>query len=199
MENNYQLNQLLNGLASLDIAPEEVIANVRSSLKNPNREAAEATYEALRAASWRLLTSRVFGNEIEAWLDLFGQAAALLRRDFGDLSERITALADLAMESARFGELHSHQKAIAKEHVIDVLRAIGKKGARKTEVMNATGLKQANLSRILANLIAIGLVDRKSIGKEASFTLSAAGLDALSPNNVSPRGRGGLVVSPGVR
>jgi predicted transcriptional regulator len=195
---NMMINQSLSAIASLDASPEEAVSGLRLSLKEPSREAAEAVYEALRAASWRLLTSRIYGSEIEAWFDLFSQAAALLRRDFGDLSERTTALADLATESARFGALHSHEQAIAKEHVIDVLRAIGKNGARKAEVMNATGLKQANLSRILANLIAVGLVDRKSVGKEASLTLSAAGLDALSPD-VHPHGSRGLIVSPGVR
>ncbi len=194
-----KIKQALSAIASLDTSPEEAIACLRLSLREPSREAAEAVYEALRAAGWRLLTSRIFGSEIEAWCDIFGQAAALLRRDFGDLSDRTTALADLATESARFGVLHSHEQAIAKEHVIDVLKAIGKNGARKAEVMNATGLKQANLSRILANLIAVGLVDRKSLGKEASFTLSVAGLDALSPDDVHPRGSGGLIVSPGVR
>ena len=199
MSVNIQFKQELDAISSLDIPADQAVATIRKLLRNPDRDAAAAVYEAMRSASWRLLTSRTFGDEIENWFDLFSQTSALLRaNNFDDFSERITTLADLAMESARFGSLHSHEQAIAKQHVLEVLRAIGENGARKIEVMNSTGLRQANLSRILANLAAIGLIERKSIGKEALFSLTRAGRDALFPKDVRPHGGSGLIVRPGV-
>lgn len=195
-----RLKQELEAISTLDRSAELAVTAIRDILRDPDRETAEATYEAMRSASWRLLTSRTFGSEIEDWLDLFGQTAALLRANrFEDLGERTMTLADLATESARFGAIHSHEQAISKQHVLDVLRAIGEAGARRTEIMNATRLKQANLSRILANLAAIGLIERTAIGREASFSLTSAGRDALSPRNMHPRGNSRLIVEPGVR
>lgn len=188
-------------LQSLDPAPlgaddpQQVLQWIRQEFADLPAEAPTIVYEALRAVVWKLLSARVYGDGMGVWHDVLRQASSLCSGSSVAIGERLRALSDLALESTRFGAIHSVDLAMSREHVTEILRAIQALGgvAKRSDVIKATRLRQANLSRILNSLTAIGLVERREQGREVLVSLTSLARDQLSR---PPNGKSGLEVTP---
>src|SRR5437868_2995565 len=95
----------LENLALADILPEEAIRVIRNAGDTTSPEFAAKVYEALCALVWKLLAARSYGSEMREWYDVMRQTASLLSMTdrCRTYSERLRALADLCVASARFG------------------------------------------------------------------------------------------------
>jgi DNA-binding transcriptional ArsR family regulator len=177
----FHTSHKLDRIATCEASSEEALEIIRG-VAEVHRLAAPI-YEALRSATWKLLTGRVYGPEMRDWHDVFRRSASLLT-ELGEpgVGERVGAMADLALESARFGAKHSVESVMCKSHVLEIIKALQVRGgaAKRGEIMSATGLRQSNLSRVLAVMAAVGLVDRQPEGKEVRFSVTRKALEALA-------------------
>src|SRR5262245_29854822 len=69
----------LEHLLRIELTPSEALDLIHRCLKPPATPHLQPTYEALRAAGWKLLTSRLYGDPMRDWQDVFRRAAALFR------------------------------------------------------------------------------------------------------------------------
>ncbi len=179
-----------------DLTPAQAIACVREALADAAVDHGEI-FDALRAYAWKTFAERIMGEEMTPRHDLFRRVSSLFEHA-GDLerANKLAAYADLAIESVRFGRLHALGDVCARAHVRDILQVLKTHGntALRTVVLAETGLKQANLSRVLAHMASSGLISRQTDGKNVTLTLTSLGREAIT----SPRSPGGnaLIVFP---
>jgi DNA-binding MarR family transcriptional regulator len=179
-------SQPLAALAAADLAPSAATAAVRGVLK-ANPEAGEEIYRALRAWCWKALTSRRFDSELRAWHDLLLKTASALEARRQPAAAKLGVLGDLLYESIQFGEHEPVGEVLQRVHVRKILTFLdGRAEVERRALVQATGLKSANLSRILSNLQACGLVERLPRGREAAFRLSRSGQDAATEIRRAP-------------
>ncbi|WP_374451862.1 helix-turn-helix transcriptional regulator [Phenylobacterium sp.] len=189
----------LERLARIDLVPPEATTLLRDTLRDPSAQDAQDSYEALRAASWKLLTGRIYGDAMREWLDVFRRAAALMKAaDEKVLAEKTLTLAELALESARFGDAHRREAMARRGPVRKVLAALqhARGQAMREEILAATDLGQANLSRTLGNMVSVGLIERTEIGREVHLSLTQQGSEVLRQPPAGPNGAGGLSLYP---
>lgn len=191
----------LERLARLDLSPTEALDVLQLVLVDPKEGEAQRSYEALRSAVWKLLTSRLYGEAMRDWQDVCRRGAALMRSHGAEnQAEKTLTLAELALESARFGDVHQRVRVAARPQVRKLLHILSQHGgqAMRDVVLEEAGLGQANLSRILATLASIGFVERVTLGREVHLTLTSLGREALSRPPSTPTGAGGLSIEPSI-
>jgi hypothetical protein len=135
-------------------------------------------YDALRYATWRMMRAREVPEDIVEWHDLYTHAAALLKhRRRSDLAERLTAFADLVAQTGRFADRQPLEEVLGRQHVACLLTKLREERGKtlRSILKDASGLADANLSRVLGILSAHGLIRRRRLGKEAEIELTEAG------------------------
>jgi predicted transcriptional regulator len=150
-------------------------------LGQPSDELLQDAYLALRAFAWKALDQRRRDPELREWDDLLGATATLMAQQGQPaLAERLTALHELLSESVAVSETLAAQDITRRQHVAEVLDVLASKGgqANRSAIGAQLSLGQANLTRVLNLMLAAGLIERTSLGKEAVFSLSRNGLDA---------------------
>ena len=178
----------LDNVGRGDATPAEAASAIRAAIQ-AHEGFGERVYAALRDVTWRTLTSHAFNEELSGWFDVMRHASMLAKRaSDASLAAKLRALSDLIAQSARFAELQPLDEVLNRKHVTDILRmlAAATGPTARADLARSTGLANANLSRVLAILASSGLVERKSSGKEALFSLTAAGHAALDRNGVLP-------------
>lgn len=191
----------LEHLVRIDLTPSEALDLIHRDLKAPDTPQLQRTYEALRSAGWKLLTARLYGDPMRDWQDVFRRAAALFRAcDAPLLAERTLTLAELALESARFGAAHDRKIVAARPQVRKILSILKRHSgqAMREIVLAESKLGQANLSRILATLASVGFIERDVEGREVRISLTRLGYEALTRPPGTPTGAGGLSLEPGI-
>jgi len=122
-------------------------------------------------------------DDVPEWHDLYKHASSLARlAGRTDLAERIHALAELVSQTVRFADRQSLEEVLARRHVADMIAGlVWRDGtARRTLLAEASGLAEANLSRVLAILEAHGLIRRRRADKEVIVSLTDEGQRAAS-------------------
>jgi hypothetical protein len=197
------VEQNLAALSLGELDAGDALTSIRAILSKGGGEVEAHVYETLRAATWKLLTARAYGDKVREWHDVLSQLTALAAATAqANLAMRIDVLSDLLSESINFGDANPAEDLMRREHVTDILRAIQALNPRlgtasRGDIKAKTQLKDANLSRILANMVAAGLVERNSFGKQALFALTDLSRKLLNspPTNV-PATRPQLLVDP---
>jgi predicted transcriptional regulator len=171
------LDNSLDRIGRGDATPAEASAAIRKAL-TAEPSLAERAYDVLRNVTWRMLTSRSFGDDLPGWSEVVEHAAALAEsKNAGGIAERIRACADLIAQSARFAQLQPLDEVLKRKHTKSLLMAVGSAGKSITNValMSTLGLRESNLSRLTGALQGTGLLARSKSGKEASFELTDLG------------------------
>lgn len=158
----------------------------------------EAAYSALSRWVWRALVERRLDVDLRDWHRLILDVAAVVRRaaeerpadapsrrraglDPASAAERLKGFADLVRESIQAAEASVPEEFTQRAHVAELLDVLatnpGEPCARKA-LQERTGLKDANLSRLLTLLAANDLVERMPRGKSATFRITQRGLAA---------------------
>lgn len=169
---------VFESIAEASIAPNEAFARLREALQAaPDDTAAENSYEALRGLVWHIVSSREEREDITEWIDIVLKVRQLLRTKASPLTERFTVLADLLDQSRRFGKFHPTGELLGRKHVRSVLEVLLRHQGTATRAMVAerVGLRDANMSRILANLASAGWIRRRSEGREVVVSLTQEG------------------------
>ena len=184
---------LLEAVSTAAILPSEAGPKLYGLIADASAcDAPEAIYEALRGAVWHLVSGREDGSHLDLWADVVLRLRQVLRDRRSALSERFTVLADLLDQSARFPKLHPRRDLARRKHVAPILSmlSLADGPTRRGAIARGTGLKEANLSRILANLVSAGLVSRRYEGRDAILELTSEGaLEAARlavPSRVDP-------------
>jgi signal transduction histidine kinase len=140
----------------------------------------EAAYRALKGAVWHLVASRDTGPHVDLWEDVILRVRGLLRSIGSTLADRFTVLADLLDQSARFATFQSKEELKNRKHVGAILELLARYNApvERSVVAKETGLRDANLSRILANLASAGWIVRRYEGRQLYVGLTNEGLEA---------------------
>jgi DNA-binding MarR family transcriptional regulator len=166
-----------------EIGPSDAFALVRELLAEDATKFARGVYLALQEVVWRLVSDRTPGAETAQWLDVCGRASVLMRRGGAEaVAHQVAALSDLVGRTARFFEAQPVDEVLGRRHVAAVLRLLaGNAGpTSRAAVLEATGLGQSNLSRMLTMLEGHGLVRRDRSGREAELYLTEAGKAAVA-------------------
>lgn len=158
--------------------------------EEPN--ATRKVYAALLHQVWTILIERRLDDGIRDWHGLLQNVKTYLRGKDQVTAERLTALTDLLRESISLAESSPAKDLARRPNASRILALLldGHPGhLPRREIQSALGLKTANLSNILTQLIASGLIERREVGKEAEFRLTALGRTlAQGPvaNNAEP-------------
>jgi DNA-binding MarR family transcriptional regulator len=195
----------LERLSLAELDAEDTLNLVQQALHSKIDNLNARVFEALRSNTWKLLTARIYGEDMRKWHDVFRKCASLFASIDPVASIQIRVLSDMALESARFGSINSLKEMLSKEHVAEILQVIEREGgqAKRAKIIELTGLRQANLSRILANMSAVGLVDRDIQGREVALSLTVIAKEHLKTTTrtpqVAPQLAPRLVMSPPIR
>jgi DNA-binding MarR family transcriptional regulator len=174
----------LDAISGGDVSPLEARGIVRRLLNSDApAEAGERIYAALREVTFQALVSRAFSGEIVEWFEVFKQVAALLRsRGLEGIAERLRVLSDMAGQAARFAEAHPIDEVLNRRHVRALLQALLAKAgtAYRADIAKELNIGEANLSRIISNLVVAGLVERRAAGRQAELRLTELAKEKLA-------------------
>jgi hypothetical protein len=171
----------LNDIARADASPAQARQTLLAIFGQPTPDLLRDAYIALRAWTWKALDQRRRDAELRDWTDIIGAASSLMVKHGQPLlGQRLTALNELISESVAVGERHEVLDVTRRQHVAETLAFLAQNGGRTNRVAigERLGLAQANLTRVLNLMLAAGLLERTTHGKEAIFALSRAGMDA---------------------
>jgi hypothetical protein len=168
----------LDEVARGDATPAEATVAIRKAFA-AEPPLVDRVYDALRDVTWRMLTSRSFDDELQDWFEVFRHASALANNSSA-VAEKIGGFADLLEQSARFAELQPLQEVLNRKHSKRLLGALASAGKalQRSAIKNLLELADSNLSRVTGALQGVGLLQRSSSGKEASFALTELGRQA---------------------
>jgi predicted transcriptional regulator len=186
----------LEAISTASVRPNEAFSYLCHLLvESYTDDAAEGAYEALREVVWNFVASREKGVQLDHWSDVILRVRQLLRLKKSPIFERFTVLADLLEQSGRFAELHAPCVVKARKHDAQILQILARSSApvERSRILRETKLRDANLSRILANLAASGLVNRQTEGREVLVTITDAGRAQVSH---LPASAGSISVAP---
>jgi hypothetical protein len=170
----------LNTIARAEASPAQAREVLLAVLGQPSPELLQDAYLALRTWVWKTLDQRRRDPELREWDDLLCAAAALMAQHGQPvLAERLTALHELLSESIAVGETLAAHDVTRRQHVTRVLDFLAKNDgqASRSAIGAHLSLGQANLTRVLNLMMAAGLIERTTLGKEALFRQSRTGLE----------------------
>lgn len=163
-----------------DVSSSEISGIIRQALAMGS-DLVPYVHSALSEATWWLLTSRCFDDELVVWHEAFKQAEALIKVHSPEYAVETRALAKLLAKSHRFLEAQPLSEVLRSKHVIQILSFIdqaGKQVSRHTLRENS-GLLDQTLSNMLVILTSTGLLRRSGEGREAYFEMTLDGAAAL--------------------
>lgn len=185
----------LERLSLGEMPPDEAGQFLATMLEEPTPKECKIAYEALGALAWKQSAERVSGEPVRAWHELFRYAAGLI----GDAGESETAakllgVADQSLRWLRHGLARPPADLRRRAHESEIVALLHGRGVAmwREEVGEKLGLKQGNLTRVLANLATSGLVERRHEGRRQLVCLTAAGREAYR----SRIGSRGLTADP---
>ncbi|ESZ22828.1 hypothetical protein [Mesorhizobium sp. L2C084A000] len=190
-------NSILEAIATNSVLPSAAFASLREHLLSPADVAfPERVYEAFRSLVWGTVSNREAGESLNAWSDVILKIRQLLRSRSVPFAERFTVLADFLEQSNRFANFHPADELLGRKHVRAILAGLLQHNRKttRTTIAQATKLRDANLSRILANLGSAGWIRRHNEGREVVITLTEEGAAQarkalskdLAPSRVTP-------------
>jgi|GEM_PF-4138850 len=150
-------------------------------------DAKEIVYERLRSVVFHLLSGREGGTQLNEWAETINRVRGLISLKDSSFSERFVSLGDLLEQADNFKSIHSFEQIKKRKHVVELLKSAGQSadGVDRKLLAKQLGLGDANLSRILSNLVSAGIVEREPCGREIRVKLTDAGRrgcrDILTP------------------
>lgn len=174
------LDEGMDRLALADLSPPAAIPMLRTLLQSAPETFATRAYAALSAATLRILISRQT-VELREWTDLIRQVSAQAKQ-LGNpaIGQQLLALSDLMTAWTRLSEANATAAILERPHCRAVLEELRRQGgtAQRKDVIAAVGIGEANFSRILGSLEAVGLIRRNAL-RVRTVTLTPEGARLL--------------------
>lgn len=134
-------------------------------------------------ATWRLVSARIFDDELIDWQNLQKFVAGHFRRK-GNLEAagQIKTMHEMMARAHRFAEAQPIEEVLGRKHVRSILVFLRSQdlAASRQAILDHVKIGDANLSRVMLVLSSSGLVTRKLVGKTAHFKLTDAGTNAIA-------------------
>ena len=181
----------LDELSAVTTPPMEAFTVVRSILmQDKSDEALEAAYEAVRNVVYQIVAGRIADSTTDLWNEVVLRIQSATKARNGTLSERFLVLSDLLEQVRRSALIQPASELAKRKHVRQILEILaGHEGyVGRASLAAKTGLKDANLSRVLGNLVSAGLVDRRVDGREVSIAITDVGRIQISSPKPQPQG-----------
>lgn len=172
----------LNDIARADVSPAQAREVLTAIFGQPTPSLLRDAYLALRAWVWKALDQRRRDPELRDWNDILDAASSLMsQHGQPSLGAGLSTLHELISESIAVGERHQALDVTRRQHVAKALAFLAECGgqANRSAIGERLGLAQANLTRVLNLMSEAGLVERTTLGKEAVFALSRAGIASM--------------------
>ncbi|MDF2809972.1 MAG: transcriptional regulator, MarR family [Microvirga sp.] len=170
------LDEGMDRISLADISTRDALQVFRKLLETAPETFAARVYVALSSATLRILTSRQT-TELREWTDLIRQASAQAKRlDRLAVGQQLLTLSDLTTAWTRLSEANAPAAILERPHcraILTELRRLGGTAQRKV-VIAAVGIGEANFSRILGSLEAVGLIRRNTL-RVRTITLTPEG------------------------
>ena len=170
-----------------DIAIGEVPLTIASAtiaklLERLDDRTAHALFEALQSWTWKTLDARRRDDDLIGWTDVVARVASFLASDWGALAVKLEGYVDLLHTSVMVAATSETRSPLERKHVRTILLNLAGAGGRmrRTELRDQVGLKEANLSRVMAPLQDMGWIARQLDGREANYKLTESGLAAAA-------------------
>lgn len=148
-----------------------------TSLLEVEPAGARKVYAALARKVWSLLVERRLDDELRDWHELIQGVKARVRTDDAAVAERLTALADLLRESISLAQTSPAREVANRpraRRILDRLARIKGFVARRV-LLEELEMSNSHLSNVLTQLTAHNLLERRGVGKEAEFRITALG------------------------
>lgn len=146
-------------------------------LTNLSEASAEQIYAALRDWTWQTLEARRRDDDLVGWADLIGVIATRFEDQFQSLSHKLDGFLELLHPSITLSAVQKNDNPLRRKHVSEILRVVFHAGGRlsKQKVMNATKLREANVTRVMGPLIDRGWFHREADGRDVNYRLTERG------------------------
>jgi hypothetical protein len=174
-------NVSLNDVARADASPAQAREALFAIFDQPNPVLVRDAYLALRAWVWKALDQRRRDPELRDWIDILDATSSLMKKHGQpSLGERITALRELISEAIAIGERIHVSDVAQRQHVRAALRFLAEQDGEvnRRTIGASLGLAKGDATRVLNQMLEASLIERTTIGNEAVFALSRAGLAA---------------------
>ncbi|MCJ8057153.1 MarR family transcriptional regulator [Shinella curvata] len=168
----------IGGLLQPGKSPADAFSAVKAYLADGGTaQARETVYEKVQSLVFHLIAGRRFGGSLDEWAVVVGRIRGLVEVNDRLLAERFIVLGELLEQAHHFADVHSVADVLSKKHVSAILTAVGANpdGVDRKQLLASFNLGDANLSRILTNLVTAGLIDREWEGRDVTVKLSEYG------------------------
>lgn len=168
----------LDEIALGEAGPADAFPLVRELLAEDAPKFAKRVHIALQDVVLRLVADRAPREEAAQWLDICGRASVMMRQGGAEVcGHHVAALAGLVERTERFFEAQPVDDLLGRRHVSKVLRLLAESDGptSRAALLDATGLGQSNLSRLISMLEGHGLLRRDKSGRQADLCLTEAG------------------------
>lgn len=201
IEANMANQALLDDIATGEATLESGAAAITHVLDHLDDENVDELFSALRSWVWKTLESRRRDDELVDWIDLFGRVAAYLENQWGALATKLEAYVELLQASVMVAGAAATSDPLKRKHVRTILSLVYRSGGklRRQQLLEGVGLKDANLSNIIAPLRDRGWIQREMDGREAIYRLTERGrevtLSIVAHHPIPPAHEERLVIS----
>lgn len=171
---------LLEKIASADVDAAQAEKIIAPIIVSADERIAKKVYRALRAWTWKALNERRRDEDLRAWYQLIRGVSAFFLREHKSQSDSLQVLYELIHESIAVSEIIPVQEVVNRDHVRRILNIMFRSPGRwvqRSDLIVELKVKQANLSRIMGLVINTGLVERRLIGKNVEYRLTAEGFN----------------------
>lgn len=167
-------------------APDEARVLIKEALQQ-EPTATRKIYAALAHKVWSLLIERRLDDEIRDWHGLLQTVRANIRPSDDAAAERVTALSDLLRESISLAETSPAREVAQRPRARAILDYLARHRdfVPRRRMMKELEIGTSHLSNILTQLVALGLIERREAGKEASFALTTLGREIILGRSTS--------------
>ena len=173
----------LEAIALGEFAVEPATKAISALLELRDAAADAAVYDALRSWTWKALEARRRDDELELWVELMGSVVSLMETRSNPLAAKVEALVELLQPSIALAVLEQEADPMRLKHVKEIMCYVFVEGGsiHKKPLMAKFNLAEANVSRILGQLIDCGWFQRIASGREAVYRLTEAGKIKAAP------------------
>lgn len=174
---NRESRQALEAIALGECAVGSATKAISVLLEMREVAADAVVYDALRSWTWKALEARRRDDQLELWAELMGSVVSFMETQSNPLAAKVETLVELLQPSITLAVLEQEADPMRLKHVKEIMCYVFVEGGsiHKKPLMAKFNLAEANVSRILGQLIDCGWFQRIAIGREAVYRLTEAG------------------------
>jgi DNA-binding MarR family transcriptional regulator len=143
---------------------------------------AHRLYTVFRSFVWKALEARRRDAELASWANIIASLAGSFESQWPDLAAKLDGFVELMQPAIMLGSSEGGSDPLSRKHVREIMLFCHHLGgrARRSELLIAVRLKEANLTRIMAPVIDCGWFHREVEGREVRYRLTEKGREVAA-------------------